>query len=79
MGIARSASGEIWGPWTHDDEPLFAGDGGHCMLFRSKEGKLLMALHSPNTPGMERPSLVEMVETEAGLTLGDAPSGQKGE
>ncbi len=66
VGIARSASGEVSGPWAHRPEPLFAGDGGHCMVFRSSEGRLLMALHSPNTTDRERPRLIELVETDDG-------------
>ena len=61
VGVARSASGSIHGPWTHDAKPLFENDGGHAMLFRPlasdacaplHDGEsappLLMALHSPN-------------------------------
>jgi len=35
VGVARSASGEILGPWRQAPEPLCAGDGGHCMLCRA--------------------------------------------
>jgi len=80
VGVARSRSGDIRGPWTHDQEPLFAGDGGHCMLFRSRQGKLMMALHSPNTMGAdERPRFMELVETADGLSLSVAAEGRKGE
>ena len=78
VGVARSASGGLWGPWVHDPEPLFAGDGGHCMLFRSKEGKLMMALHAPNTKGRERPTFIELAETDNGLSLGAATKGSRG-
>lgn len=69
VGVARSRGGGIGGPWIHDPEPLLAGEGGHCMVFRSKEGKITMALHSPNTKGAERPRLVVLVETGDGLSL----------
>jgi len=63
VGIARSTSGDVTGPWVHDPKPLFENDGGHAMLCnivfnrspgqqpnkRASEHKLLvLALHSPN-------------------------------
>jgi arabinan endo-1,5-alpha-L-arabinosidase len=69
VGIARSATAQIRGPWTHDPVPLFDGDGGHGMVFATKEGDLLLALHTPNAPGHERPKLMELTETEDGLVL----------
>ena len=41
-------------------------DGGRGMVFRDKEGKLMMTLHSPNTKLEERPFFFEVVE-ENGL------------
>ena len=78
VGVARSASGDSGGPWAHEPEPLFAGDGGHCMLFRSKEGKLMMALHAPNAIGLERPRFIELAENDDGVSLGAAAQGAKG-
>jgi beta-xylosidase len=69
VGVARSATGDIGGPWTHDSQPLFDGDGGHGMVFTTREGKLLLAIHEPNAPGQERPRLMELTETEDGLVL----------
>ncbi len=48
VGVARSASGEILGPWQQMPEPLYAGDGGHCMVFRAFDGQLWLAFHQPN-------------------------------
>ncbi|GBG29223.1 Xylosidase/arabinosidase [Hondaea fermentalgiana] len=64
VGIARSSSGKLKGPWVHDASPLFQRDGGHAMLARvglqrstgssssafapSSHSLLIMALHSPN-------------------------------
>lgn len=79
VGVARSRDGDIEGPWSHDREPLYAGDGGHCMVFRSREGKLLVALHSPNTKGAERPRFIELQETSAGLSLSVLAEVRKGE
>ena len=39
-------------------EPLFTKDGGHGMLFRTPEGELRLALHSPNTHLAERPHFI---------------------
>ncbi len=66
-GIARSAAGGILGPWVHEAQPLFAEDGGHGMVFRSREGRLLLALHAPNSSGQERPTLIELIETDDGF------------
>ncbi len=59
VGIARSCNNKIDGTWTQEFTRLYsrafnfntktAFDGGHPMLFTSKEGKLMMAMHSPNS------------------------------
>lgn len=46
--VARSKSGELRGPWEQLP-PLLEVDGGHGMLFRSFEGRLLLVLHRTNT------------------------------
>jgi hypothetical protein len=38
--------------------PLFEGDGGHGMLFRRKDGALILTLHSPNKHMKERPRFI---------------------
>lgn len=43
---ARSASGELKGPWEQL-EPLVKRDSGHGMLFTTFEGQLMMVLHRP--------------------------------
>lgn len=48
IGTARSASGEIHGPWIQDPEPMWAMDGGHPSLFYTFEGKLMMSFHCNN-------------------------------
>ena len=57
QGLAVSESGGIEGPFTQLP-PLFTGDGGHGMLFRTLEGETRLALHSPNTHLLERPMFV---------------------
>jgi len=54
QGLAVSDNGRIDGRFTQL-EPLFRGDGGHGMLFRTREGRTLLALHTPNQHLLERP------------------------
>lgn len=68
-GVARSESGLITGPWKQSPEPLFTGDGGHPMIFKTFEGRLMLALHSPNTAGRERARFLPLVEIPGGLAL----------
>lgn len=49
VGIVRSVSGKITGPWEQIQEPLVARDGGHGMIFRSFDGRLIMPIHQPNS------------------------------
>ncbi|MGN1370526.1 MAG: glycoside hydrolase family 43 protein [Aristaeellaceae bacterium] len=63
QGLARSSNGEITGEFKQV-KPLFMKDGGHGMIFRTREGKLLMTLHSPNTHLEERPYFFEVVEED---------------
>ena len=57
QGLAVSDNGEIDGHFIQK-EPLFTKDGGHGMLFRTPEGELRLALHSPNTHLAERPRFI---------------------
>ncbi len=56
VGIARSDNGEIDGNWIQDEEVLFSKktignyDGGHGMIFKDRDGKLYLSVHSPNQP-----------------------------
>ncbi len=49
VGLARSVSGKLEGPWEQQAEPIFEGCGGHGMLFRIFDGQLTLSLHAPNT------------------------------
>ena len=57
QGLAVSDSGEIDGPFRQA-EPLLTENGGHGMLFRTAEGKTVLALHRPNTHLEERPQFI---------------------
>jgi hypothetical protein len=48
VGIARSESGSVFGPWEQLADPLWLDDGGHPMLFETFDGRLMMAIHQPN-------------------------------
>lgn len=67
VGVARSASGDILGPWQQVPEPLYAGDGGHCMVFRAFDGQLWLALHRPNQSPDERPQFIPLRENESSI------------
>lgn len=62
QGIASSASGNILGPWVQETAPIFENDGGHGMIFRTFEGEIMLALHTPNETPNERPVFIELVE-----------------
>jgi beta-xylosidase len=46
QGVAYSKSGTLNGPWVQEKEPITPPNFGHGMLFRTLQGKLLMAVHS---------------------------------
>ena len=64
IGVARSASGQLLGPWLQDPQPLYSDDGVHCMTFRDFEGKPWLALHHPNPTSDERPMFLPLVEDQ---------------
>lgn len=67
LAVARSQSGGILGPWTHEAEPLYENDGGHGMIFRSFDGRTMLALHTPNRTPDERPVFIELAERDGRL------------
>lgn len=64
QAVAYSESQDIEGPWIQEKTPLFGRDGGHGMLFHTKEGGLCLTLHSPNTTLEERPVFYPLEERE---------------
>jgi arabinan endo-1,5-alpha-L-arabinosidase len=62
VGLARSATGDILGPWINNPTPLLDEDGGHAMLFRTFTGELKLAIHSPNQSPNERPVFLSITE-----------------
>ena len=70
IGIAESESGRLIGPWIQQDNLLFEENGGHGMIFKTFDNKLLLAFHQPNSPGgEERLKLFEIEDTGDTLKL----------
>ena len=70
MGIARSLTGAVEGPWTHEPEPLWAEDGGHGMVFRAFDGRLLLTFHQPNDTPNERAIFHDLTEQRDSIMIG---------
>jgi len=62
VGQAVSDSGKITGPWRHLKEKIFKQDGGHGMIFTTKEGITNYTLHYPNDKCKEHPVIFELGE-----------------
>lgn len=69
IGVAHSASGDILGSWQQQPKPLYAGDGGHCMVFRAFDGQLWLTFHRPNQTPDERPQFVRLRENGTSLEI----------
>jgi hypothetical protein len=64
VGIARSVSGQLLGPWLQNDQPVYSNDGGHCMTFSDFDGNQWLSLHRPNGNPNERPLFVPLTEEQ---------------
>lgn len=71
MGIAHSTSGAVTGPWTQEETPIWAADGGHGMVVRLLDGSLALTLHQPNDTPNERAVIRPLVETGDTIRLAD--------
>ena len=69
MGIARSASGLVTGPWVQRDRPVWAENGGHGMVLRTAGGTDYLTFHHPNETPDERAQLVEVTITDDDIRL----------
>ena len=75
QGVAYSQSGTLDGPWIQEKEPVTPPDYGHGMLFRTLEGKLLMAVHSHKSVNgryIRVPHLFEIDDSGDKITVGKA-------
>lgn len=68
-GYAKSATGEIQGPWIQRKNPLYFLDGAHSMLFHTFDGRLMMSLHCPNDHPKKKMLLFEMEEKAGELYI----------
>lgn len=69
QGIAKSESGQIQGPWLQSDDPLFEGDGGHGMIFKTFDDEVMLTLHSPNDTPNERVIFIKLKEHNGQLIV----------
>ncbi|MBR4889567.1 MAG: family 78 glycoside hydrolase catalytic domain, partial [Clostridia bacterium] len=67
QAVAKSESGDITGPWVHEEDLLMEKDGGHGMIFRDLSGDLRLVLHSPNKTPLERPKFFYIKEENGKL------------
>jgi arabinan endo-1,5-alpha-L-arabinosidase len=54
LGVARSESGRIEGPWMQQAKPLLEAGRGHGMIFQAFDGRAYIAYHYPNDTPNER-------------------------
>lgn len=73
VGSLFSLSGQLRGSWHFNSNPLYQRrksadlDGGHGMIFTANDGRILMAIHSPNSGSPAHPVFIEMVEKDGTL------------
>jgi arabinan endo-1,5-alpha-L-arabinosidase len=68
VGVSRSQTGNILGPWIHENDALLDDDGGHAMLFKTFNGELMLTIHAPNETPFERPVFIS-VEEQDGIII----------
>lgn len=70
VGIAYSLDGRPDGIWRQQPVTLyskrgsFTNDGGHGMLFKTADGRLMLSIHSPNSSSEGNPTTAMFLETE---------------
>ena len=69
MGVARSASGDVLGPWVQQHEPLWARNGGHGSIFTGHDDVTRLVFHWPNQTPDERVRMVGVEVSDEGLRL----------
>ena len=73
LGVAYSESGKIIGPWIQEPTAIYPDNGGHAMMFRTFDGKLLLSMHySKETTGRQirRPMFLEVDDSGDKLVIG---------
>ncbi|WP_019929591.1 glycoside hydrolase family 43 protein [Nocardia sp. BMG111209] len=69
LGVARSQSGHVLGPWIQQPEPLWSHDGGHAMIAELPTGEPVLLLHQPNRTPDERTVLRYLREIPGGIEI----------
>lgn len=64
QAMAYSDNGDITGNWIQEKRLLFSKDGGHGMIFKDKQGDLLLTLHTPNEHLKEHPAFYKLEERD---------------
>nr|WP_246416290.1 glycoside hydrolase family 43 protein [Nocardioides luti] len=75
IGVATSPDGEVTGPWHQRDEPLWARNGGHGMVFTDPAGGRHLVFHWPNDTPHERVVMVDVEVSDDGVRLLGDPTG----
>ena len=66
--VRTSKNGRIAGPWSKDSL-LFRENGGHGMMFKAFDGRLMLTLHQPNVTPDERMALFVVEDTGETLRI----------
>lgn len=66
--VRSSASGKLAGPWTND-RVLYGKNGGHGMIFKALDGRLLLTIHQPDKTPDERMRLIELEDDGCELSF----------
>lgn len=69
VGMAKAKDGHIMEGWTRQKELLFSQNGSHGMIFKTREGRIILAIHSPYKRYQERPVFLELEEKEQWLRV----------
>lgn len=75
LGVAYSESGKVGGPWIQEEKAIYPENGGHAMMFRTFDGKLLLCMHYSLSFDTERqvrrPMFIEVDDSGDKLVLKD--------
>ncbi|MGN1023144.1 MAG: glycoside hydrolase, partial [Lachnospiraceae bacterium] len=69
QALAHSDNDDITGTWSVDKRLLYDKDGGHGMIFVTREGNYCLTLHSPNIPQKEHPVFIPIRYQDGVLTI----------
>lgn len=75
QALAHSDNDDITGKWRIDDRLLYDQDGGHGMIFVTREGNLCLTLHSPNRLKKEHPVFIPIRYQDGVLAIAPGKEG----